>query len=324
MPKLERLKNLAEKPIDPLPPTWPLVYHLMIANDSPDLDTLGAAVAASGETSIFSYARESIEPMYYSTIGSDERQKISTGYGEKGLRTPDAEEAFSFIREGVDAGRGVYVAGPESGLCYGYSDTGRVEEREVYGVSNWGPAFDGTYSWAKFSEHIAAFGNAEGLSYVLRESEPASAEAILQMIAATVVDWQHQHPAANFGMSQEYYGLAAFKQFIQDVRDPETRTQIDGAYINCHAILFQLGGRYWLGEYLQHLARKLTGDMQNRLRGIADQYMRVYTGLKRFKEFDITEGKNENQVQAAADWLEEAYHADERILEEFASLRDVL
>ena len=37
--------------------------------------------------------------------------------------------------------------------------------------------------------------------------------------------------------------------------------------------------------------------------------MRVHAGLKRFKEFDITEGKSEDQVQSAGDWLEEAYRA---------------
>jgi hypothetical protein len=324
MPQLNELKTLAEKPIDPMPPTWPLLYHLMIANNSQGLDSLGAAVAASGEVSLFSYARDSIEPMYYSTIGGDQRLKTCTGYGENGLRTADAEEAFSFIREGVDAGSGVYVPGPEAGLCYGYSDANRVEEREVYGISNWGPAFDGTYSWTKFSEHVAAFGNAEGFAYVRRESEPESAEAILQMIAVTVVDWQRQHPAANFGMKQEYYGLASFKRFIQDVRDPETRSQIDGAYINCHAILFQLGGRYWLGQYLKQLAREFTDDVRSGLIGIGDLYMEVYAGLKRFKEFDITDGKNEGEVQSAVDWLEEAYHADERILDDFISLRKVL
>jgi hypothetical protein len=36
-------------------------------------------------------------------------------------------------------------------------------------------------------------------------------------------------------------------------------------------------------------------------------------------EFNI-EGKSEDEVQKAVKWLEEAYQADERILEEFISL----
>ena len=86
---------------------------------------LGAVVAASGEASIFSYTRDSIAPMYFSPIGGDQRLKTCTGYGVKSLRTTDAEEAFLLIREGIDAGMGVFVAGPEVGLCYAQHKDGR-------------------------------------------------------------------------------------------------------------------------------------------------------------------------------------------------------
>jgi len=213
-------------------------------HDSPERSNLGAVVAASGEASIFSYAQDSIEPMYFGTIGGNERLKICTGYGVKSLRTTDAEIAFTFIREGIDAGHGIFIAGPEIGLCYGYKDTGIIEEREAYGFTNWGPAFNGIYSWTRFSKHVEVFGEAEGFAYITHESKSESADQILNMIGATVIDWQHKHLATNFGMNQDYYGLTAFRRFINDVRDPEIRTQVDEAYINCHAIQFQLGGRY--------------------------------------------------------------------------------
>lgn len=324
MPKLEELKNLGEKSIEPIPPSWPLVHHLMIAYDSPGNGDLGAVVAASGEASIFSYARDSVAPMYFSTIGGDLRLKSCTGYGVKRLRTTDAEEAYSFIRKGIDAGKGVFVAGPEAGICYGYSDPNSIEEREIHGFSNWGPAFAGRYSWPRFAKHVEVFGDAEGFAYVHRESEPESLEQILELIASTVIDWQHQHPATKFGMKQDYYGLAAFKQFIEDVRDPEIRAQVDEAYINCHAIEFQLGGRYWLGQYLKQLAEKFTGNINKHLFGLGDLYMKVHAELKRFMNFNIAEGKNEDEVQGAVDWLEDAYNDDERILEEFISLRNSL
>ena len=75
---------------------------------------------------------------------------------------------------------------------------------------------------------------------------------------------------------------------------------------------------------MKQLAREFTDDVRSGLIGIGDLYMEVYAGLKRFKEFDITDGKNEGEVQSAVDWLEEAYHADERILDDFISLRKVL
>ena len=146
----------------------------------------------------------------------------------------------------------------------------------------------------------------------------------MQMIATTVVDWQDKHPAIGFGgMKQEYYGLAAFRQFIDDVRDPETRSQVDDAYINCHAILFQFGGRYWLGQYLSQLAKKFTGDVRDLLISIGDLYRKVYKILRRFAEFNI-EGKDEDKVQEAVGWLEEAYQADKQILAGFTFLQNSL
>ena len=324
MPLLEKLKSLADKDIEPIPPTWPLVHYVMIENDSPKHGNLGAVVAASGEASIFSYARDSIEPMYYSTIHANQRLKTFTGCSAKVLRTTDEEEAFSFICEGIDAGKGVFVAGPEMGLCYGYEDPGNAEGRRVYGISNWGPAFDGIYSLTKFSEHVKAFGDAEGFGYVHLKSEPVSVDSVLRMLAMTVVDWQEMHVATGFGMKQDHYGLTAFKQFIQDIRDPETRAQIDRAYINCHAIAFQVGGRYWLSQYLRQLSEQFAGDMRNRLAKIADLYMKVYAELYQFQKLNVADGKNEGEVQRAVEWLEAAYHADEGILEGFISLRDIL
>jgi len=296
----------------------------MAEHDSPGDANLGAATAASGEVSIFSYDRDSFEPMYYGTIGVGERFKIFTGYSVKGLRSADADEAFSFICEGIDAGQGVFVAGPEIGLCYGYEDPGSVEERKVYGVSNWGPAFDGTYSWERFSEHVRAFGNAEGFGYLHRESGPGALDDILSTFAVTVVDWQEHHIATQFGMKQESYGLTAFRHFIEDVRDPEIRLSVEGVYLNCHAIGFQVGGRYWLGQYLQQLSHQADGSMQKRLTEIGDLYTKVHSELRRFQEFDITDGRNEDEVQDAVRWLEGAYRADELILDAFVSLKEEL
>ena len=68
MPQIEELRSLAAKDIEPCPSSWLHVYHLMIVHDSPVNSDLGAVVATSGEASISSYTRDSIAPMYISTI----------------------------------------------------------------------------------------------------------------------------------------------------------------------------------------------------------------------------------------------------------------
>ncbi len=324
MPIFKNLKNLASDEIAPCPPSWPLVFHLLITHESLGHSNLGAAVAASGEAAIFSYERDSIEPLYFNTIGGHARLKICTGYETKNLRTNNAEKAFTFIKEGIDTGHGLFIAGPEIGLCYGYEYSGSIDKREIYGFSNWGPAFHGTYSWTRFSKHVEVFGQAEGLAYVTYETQPEAAAKILEMIGQTIIDWQDRHPACQFGMIQDYYGLAAFKKFIEDVSDPEIRSQIDKAYINCHAIQFQLGGRYWLGVYIKQLAQQFKDNLKKQILEIGDLYIKIYKDFKRFADFNMTDEKNENEIQKSINWLKEAYDNDEKILEKFISLRGVL
>ena len=324
MPQIKKLLSLAARDIEPSPPSWAIVNFLLIKNNFPASGNLGAVVAASAEATIFSYNRDSIEPMYFCTIGGEQRLKLCTGFNVKGLRTTDSEKAFSHIREGIDAGQGLFMAGPEIGLCYGYDDPGSVEKRQVYGFTNWGPAFNGALSWQHFIKYVETFGEAEGFAYLEQESEPAPVNNILSMLCETVIDWQNQHPAVQFGMKQEYYGLTAFKQFIEDVSNPDMRSQIDEAYLNCHVIQFQSAGRYWLGQYFEQLSGELTGDMRRHLQDIAKLYDKIYTDLKRFIEFDITKVKQETEIRDAVKWLETAYNSDEKILEKFMSLRNLL
>ncbi|MFC2084667.1 hypothetical protein ACFLS9_06395 [Bacteroidota bacterium] len=69
--------------------------------------------------------------------------------------------------------KGIFVAGPEVGLCYGYNDSDNIEKREIYGFTNWGSAFHRTYSWARFKKHVEAFGEAEDFAYLIHESKNA-------------------------------------------------------------------------------------------------------------------------------------------------------
>lgn len=323
MPIIKKLKNLASNEMEPLPPSWALVLYLLINNDSSESANLGATVAASGEASIFSYSRDSIEPMYYSTIGGYQRLKICTGYDIKSLRSTDAEEVFSFICNGINAGQGILMAGPEIGLCYGYDDPGKVEKRKVYGYTNWGPALTGDVSWARFLKYVEMFGEAEGFAYIQsgRRSEPA--EKTLDMICRTVVDWHTEHPATKFGMEQTSYGLTALRNFIEDIRNPEIRSQVDEAYINCHVIRFQSGGRYWLGLYLKKLSHLFSGELNNLIQSIGDLYIKTHSELKKFIDFNINDGKTESEILEPVKWLEETYLLDEKILDTFLTLRSI-
>jgi hypothetical protein len=146
---------------DPIAPTWCIVNHLPLTfygvKTSP-----GAVVAASGECAIWSYDPHDFGPMYFCTIGGGKRLQLASGYHISGIRIKDAVTAYEFIVDAVDKDCGVAVAGPEMGLCYGYDSGDDFDDRKIFGIGRWGPAFNGEYTWEQFCEHLGHFGNNEG------------------------------------------------------------------------------------------------------------------------------------------------------------------
>lgn len=314
MPILQQLYELADTTIyDPIAPTWCIVNHLLLKFASAQV-SLGAVVAASGECAIWSYDPHDIGPMYFSTIGGDQRLRQVCGYRIEGIRTDNPVEAYNFITRAIDQGCGVAVAGPEMGLCYGYESGGTLEERRIYGIGRWGPAFNGEFTWDKFSEHVGHFGNNEGFWFLEKTGERDSPEEILEMILTTVIDWQTDHPAKDW-MKQKSYGLSAFSQYVNDISNPESLIAIDSPYINCHAILFQADGRYHLGHYLKEFAGCFVSPVRDLLSEAGDWYIRTHKLLKRFMEYNILESVSEEGIAEAITWVQEAYNADKQILD---------
>jgi hypothetical protein len=325
MPVLNRLLEICKaEAFEPVAPSWCIVHYLLLKHEGTSNIQLGAIVAASAECSLFSYDPKSNTPMYFNTIGADKRLVLVSGYAIHGIRTDQAEEAFQFIKKGIDAGKGISVAGPEMGLCYGYEDGQRPDERKIYGIADWGPGFNGEYSWEEFTGYVKIFGNNEGFSYVDYEGAPSAKEEILEMLAESAIDWQENHPAIHFGQKKEYYGLKAFRRLIADVSNPETRKLIDSAYINCHAILFQADGRYWLGTYLKHLAEQFQDESREIVNQIGELYIQVYERLKLYMEYDILENKDEEEIAVAIAGLKEAYEAEKAISGHFSKVRALI
>jgi hypothetical protein len=233
------------------------------------------------------------------------------------------KNAYVFITEAIDSGCGVAVAGPEMGLCYGYESAYALEKRKIYGIGRWGPAFNGEYTWDKFCQHVARFGNNEGFWLLEKAGEPGTPEAILDMILITVVDWQKTHPAREW-VKQESYGLPAFKRYLEDVADLESRVGIDTPYVNCHAILFQADGRYHLGSYCNTLAESFSAPISNLLTEAGDLYIKTHKFLKRFMDYNILDNTSEEDVAKAVTWVQDAYDADTQILEKMKQIQTLI
>ena len=144
------------------------------------------------------------------------------------------------------------------------------------------------------------------------------------MLCTTVIDWQQEHPATKYGMEQSNFGLIAFTNFIEDIRHPGIRSQVDEACINCHVIQIQSGGRYWLGQYLTELAQFFSTEVENQIHRIGDLYIKGHSELKKFIDLNIRDGKTESEILDSVEWPENAYQMDEMILDKFIGLGKVL
>jgi hypothetical protein len=206
------------------------------------------------------------------------------------------------------------------GICYGYDRGDAPGDRIIYGVANWGPGFDGAYSWDEFAESIGIFGTSEGLLMVERAGDPRPPTTVLEMIARIATQWQKHHPAVRFGRQQEEYGLAAFRRYSKDVANPAVCATVKTPYINCHALLFQHNGRYWLGTYLMAIAGELPASERPLVVDTASAYLHAHELLKRFQETNILEGRSEDEITEAISWLEEAYEAEAQVVKNLERL----
>ena len=326
MPKLNQLKQLCERvdinqEIYPEMPSWCMVYYLLFKDSGYNIHP-GAIVAASAECTLFCYARDSISPLYFNTIGGDERLELITGHSIKSIRTDDAEIAFQFIKIAIDNNKGIFISGPEISICYGYEDNHNINKRTIHGIAYWGPGLFGEFSWNRFSHFIKKYGNNEGLKIIGQRRKEYPKEEIVEMLIKTAVDWQENHPAINYGQKKEYYGLSAFQQFISDLSNRSIRDKVDEAYLNCHVISSQMGGRYWLGLYLKELAEQFEAPLKMTLYEIGNLYIKSSDLLKQFIDFNIKE-RNEKEIPEILAILKEAYDREKDIVEKFKIIREI-
>ena len=327
MPKLDHLKQICDDEdanpiINPEMPSWCMVNYLLLKYLGCKIHP-GAVVAASAECSLFSYTRDSISPIYFNTIGGDKRLELITGYSIDSIRTDDAEEAFQFIKNGIDSSKGIFISGPEISICYGYENHRNINNRILHGIAYWGPGLYGEFSWEKFSHYIKMFGNNEGLKVINHFRKEGTKEEIVKMLIESVIDWQDNHPAIIYGQKKENYGLKAFLQFISDLSNQSIRDKVDEAYLNCHVIMSQMGGRYWLGLYIKELAGQFEKLLKMTLIEIGNLYIKSSELLKQFIDFNIKE-RNEKEIPEVLAVLKEAYNYEKEIVEKFRIIREIL
>jgi hypothetical protein len=297
------------------------VLHVLVQAAGYPEFTWGEAHAAHGLGLAFCYRRGHFEAVYSSNIDLPQRAGELLGCHFASTWTADADEAWNFIKTGLDAGNPVKIAGPEDSVVYAYTDSGDADGRciQLRGVG--GPALTGEVRWEKLSAWVREWvpsGGGGMYRFVERASRPSPEEA-LRMLARRVVDWQEHHPATRHFGDSANYGISALEMFLSDLLEPEI--DIPDDYISCIAINFQHNARLALAEYFEGVAHEVSGPVVRRVWEVALNYRISGEGLSRYASAGLGNERNADAGrQAIKDTVGVALEAERRILDTMSEL----
>jgi hypothetical protein len=301
------------------------VLHLLVQAAGHTDTTWGETHAADGLGLVFCYKREplSFAAVYSSNMDLPQRAGPLLGCRFEATWTSDPQDAWDFIKTGLDADNPVKMAGPEDSVVYAYTDADDIADRSVRARGVGGPAMDGEVPWAKFSDWVAEWVplGGGGMYRVAEKTQKPPLEDAVRVLASQVVEWQENHPAAGrFGTSADY-GISALEQFLADLLQPEI--EIPGHYIRGNTINFQHNARAALADYFRDSAEKLSGDMADLVARIAEDYQVAAESLGRYAAEGLGSKRNtESGRQAIRDTVGVALKAEKRICASMAKLSD--
>jgi len=291
------------------------VLHLLVQHAGHADTTWGETHAADGLGLAFCYMRGQFAAVYSSNMDLPQRAGPLLGCRFDSTWTADPQEAWDFIKAGLDAGGPVKIAGPEDSVVHAYTDADDIADRSVRARGVGGPALEGEVPWSKFSDWIAQWVpmGGGGMYRVAEKTQKPPLEDAVRALAGQVVDWQENHHAAGrFGYSSDY-GISALERFLADLLEPEIG--IPSEYIGCIAINFQHNARAALADYFGDAAQKLSGHMASQVSDIADDYRTAAESLARFASKGLGNRRHtESGRQAIKDTVGVALEAEKRIL----------
>ena len=226
------------------------ILHLLTREAGVEV-SWGETQAAYGLGLAFCYVRGNFAAPYVVNVGLVDRAAEVLGCQFEAAWPKSPEEAWGFIKAGIDGGHPVKVAGPEDAVVYGYEESGDPAERQVHARGVGGPSLDGEVGWVDLEPWLAKWvpKPGGGVYHLSQVTGKPDLTAQLAMVCHRAVAWQGKHPGAGVIGKAGNYGVRAFEQYPADLLDP--RVEIPDEYIDCIAINFQLNARDALAEFFE-------------------------------------------------------------------------
>jgi hypothetical protein len=276
-------KNVLDEDVYPQPSVY-LVSHLVCMRAAGWRDiSFDTLAAVSGASALFAYEPGTFMPKYANLyIGMDERIAEATGFGWEWVPFDGAEEAWTVLKRGVDAGRPLKGGHAENVVFVGYQSATTPEERQVFAMTDGPEYYAKWWTWDEFEQWIADWSqNQLGRhTTLLIQSAP---RAIVLRVLRDLVDWAEAPPDA---VKQRYpnakFGLEGIEAYAEDCADMEAFDD----WHACHGINPQWTVRNSTAVYLDDVAEtKIFSEPINaHLREAAVHYRDAYDAWREFYE----------------------------------------
>jgi len=283
--------------------SWSAVLDVLVRNEGKAFFH-GDFVIASGEVFAYAYSPYHYAPMYLGLKRCSQRLHLLTGAQYSWRKGParggDVEEAWTFIREQIDAGHGIHVEGPESFLIYGYQENGDKKDRSINCLAQWGPGLDGEVKW-EASLKLPMF----SFSAIELSASRGSGTDIVTTIVKTILDYQENHPGIGtkvpvhhevqidgmqgkeITLTKPNFGLTALDRYIHDIQDEHMFRGMLQAYHNCHAINFHIWGRLWQGEWFERMSSHFKNKIAEALVEAGKSYKSCAVKLQKYVDVEL-------------------------------------
>jgi hypothetical protein len=211
--------NVLDDNIYPQPSTYLTTHYvcMKIAGFAIYYDVL---TAVSGASALFAYKHDDFMPKYaHLHIGIDKRIEQATGFGWEWLSPQTADECFSMIKNSIDSNKPVKSTLYENILFAGYTDSGDIQKRKLYVLSDGAEYYNDWVPWHAFIHWFKEWGHTKIGRYTQR-TDPLSKKEIAVRVLNDLVQWSTEVPEAIKNHYPEAaFGLDGINKYANDCED---------------------------------------------------------------------------------------------------------
>jgi hypothetical protein len=213
----------------------------------------------------------------HTRLSLDERITEATGFGYEWVDFGGIEEAWTILRESIDAGTPLKGWDWENILFGGYEDAALPEDRRVFAMADGPETYARWLTWGEFGEWVKRMGEwkCQRFGRFTGRVETKSSQEVALRVMQDLVAWSVEPPEnITQNWPEATWGLAGIEALAAEVKT----SSLDDDWIACHGLNPQWTIRNCTGTYLERtVAEEVFSEVVNtHLIDAAEQYRAAF------------------------------------------------